>query len=173
MFTGKKKWNAHLTFLYPVWCKEDLRQTQHIKHFKAHSVNSCDYLAFLFFLISQRERLSRNKKLMGCSLCGALFCADGHWPARAFGNAPTETERLRLAAQQDKSLSENSWDTTQREKVTPLEPWRTVFPVQVYFPCLTAPWKSAVSHWTWLSYLGGMPFQLLLMHTKRNFVRQC
>lgn len=98
---------------------------------------------------------------------------NGHWLARQLGNALTESERLKLAAQQGKSLSEISWDISQRQTVTSPEPWRTVFPIQVYFPCLTAPWKSTVLHWTWLSYLGGMPFQLLLMHTKRNFVRQC
>lgn len=117
-----RKKKVKCTFKMFISCLVQWRsQIQHTQYFKAHSVNSCAYLEFLFFLISQRERFSRNKKLMGCSWCRALFCADGHWPARAFGNAPTETERLKLAAQQDKSLSGNSWDITQRETVTPLE----------------------------------------------------
>lgn len=142
MFTEKKKnWrNTPLTFLYPISAvKEDLSpQTQHTQHFKHHSVNSCAYLAFLFFPISQRERFSINKKLMGYCFCRALFCAGWTLTCQWFRLGMLEM-KMRVSSWQHSKANPflKTAGTLPRETVAPPEPWRTVFPIQVYFPCLT------------------------------------
>lgn len=78
MFAVKK--NKKVKYTFNIFISYSVKrrsqpQTRHTQHFKDHSVNSCAYLAFLSFLISQRAMLSRNKKLMGCCLYRALFCA--------------------------------------------------------------------------------------------------
>lgn len=175
MFTKKKeRWNIHLIFFisYLVQSKK-ISAPRH----SSHNILKTILLIIVLIWCSFSFLCLKEKDFPETRSWWAALCIE-HYSVL---NGPylqslwecSETERLQLAAQQGKSLSENSWDITQRGTVAPSEPWRTVFPAQVYFPCLTAPWKSTVLHWTWLSYLGGMPSQLLLMHTERNFVRQC
>lgn len=176
MFAVKKikRWNTHLTFLYPIQWKEDL-SPRHDTHNILKTILLIVVLIWHSFpFLSLKEQCFPGTRSWWAAVCIEHYSVpNGHWLARPLGNTLTEMERLKPAAQQGKSLSESSWDISQKETVTLSEPWRSVFPIQVYFPCLTAPWKSTELHWTWLSSLGGMPFQLLLMHTKRNFVRQC